>query len=159
MQQQKHQLRHVSAIKNGYVIDHIPTGQGLRILALLNLAIYPKVITVGLNLPSKRIGKKDIIKLEDRSISNEEESRIALLAPGATMARIRNYAVIKKKTLEIPSEITGLLRCPNRNCITNYEAIDTLFHVYRAGTQLRMHCTYCERVFHQQDMTDLSQLA
>lgn len=153
----KNQLRHVSAINNGYVIDHIPSGQGLRILALLHLAAYTKVITVGLNLPSKRLGKKDIIKLEDRSISAQEKSRIALLAPGATLVRIKKYHVVEKTTLETPSEITGLLLCPNQNCITNCESIDTQFRVHHAGTQLRVQCAYCERIFFQQDISDLAQ--
>lgn len=155
MTEHKSQLRHVSAIKNGCVIDHIPAGQGLRILALLHLATFPKVVTVGLNLPSKRLGQKDIIKLEDRPISGEEESRIALLAPSATLVRIKNYRVVEKKTLETPAEIAGLLRCPNQNCITNCESMDTLFRVHRAGTQLRVQCAYCERVFRQQDMNGL----
>lgn len=150
-------IRHVSAIKDGTVIDHIPVEQGLRILALLRLAVHPKVATVGMNLFSKRLKRKDIIKLEDRLITSQEEDRIAILAPGATLVRIQNYQVVSKKILTLPSVITSLIVCPNHNCITNHEPMETRFHIHRAGKSVRIECVYCERMFIASDVKEYLQ--
>ena len=86
----------VSAIENGTVIDHIPAGQGMRIVRLLKLADHKKKVTLGLNLPSKSLGYKDLIKVEGREISVEEANQIALFAPKASINIIRNFQIQKK---------------------------------------------------------------
>ncbi len=146
------QTRSVAAIKNGTVLDHIPAGTSLRILSLLNLEIHPKVVTVGLNLPSKRMSRKDLIKFEDRQITHEEQNRIAILAPLATVVLIRNYKVIEKIKLTVPDSISALLVCPNAICITNAERMDSLFSVSQGGHIIHLTCVYCERTFQHQDI-------
>lgn len=144
----------VAAIKNGTVIDHIPQGTSLRILALLNLTSYPKIVTVGLNLPSKSMKRKDLIKLEDREVTKEEGSRIAVFAPQATIAIIRNYAVVKKIELQIPEYIEHVFICQNVNCITNKDRMSSKFRIFQAGPSIHLACVYCELMYSQDDMKE-----
>ena len=142
----------VAAIKNGTVIDHIPQGTSLRILALLNLTSHPKIVTVGLNLPSQSMKRKDLIKLEDREVTQEEGSRIAVFAPQATIAIIRNYTVVKKISLKIPDSIEHVFLCKNDNCITNKDRMSSKFRIIQAGQSIHLECMYCERMYSQNNI-------
>lgn len=135
----------VSAIKEGSVIDHIPAGQGLKLLKLLNLAKHHTKVTVGLNLPSLSMGYKDLIKVEEYIISSEVAGQIAIFAPRATLVLISNYLVIKKEKVELPSHIVGILSCNNPRCITNHEAVETKFSVKRLGKRVELTCNYCDK--------------
>ncbi len=137
----------VAAIENGTVIDHIDAVQGTRIVRLLKLAEHKNQVTLGLNLPSKSLGYKDIIKVEGREISAEEANQIALFAPKATINIIRNYKIEKKFTVSLPETITGILSCPNQRCITNHEQMTTHFRVVRFGPKVTLQCDFCEKGF------------
>lgn len=137
----------VAAIEQGTVIDHIPAGQGMRIVKLLKLAHHHKKVTLGLNLPSQTLGYKDIIKVEERTICEEEANQIAVFAPKATLNIIENYQIAKKFTLVMPEIITQILACPNLNCITNHEQIVTRFKVHQFGRKVHLQCCYCEKGF------------
>lgn len=144
----------VFAIENGTAIDHITDGQALKIIRILNLASNNNIVTVGLNFPSKKMGLKDLIKVEKRELTPEEISRVAILAPQATINIIRNFKVHKKFLAEIPAEIKKLMVCPNPKCITNNEPMDTIFHVQQAGQTIKLKCHYCERSYTQNDIKD-----
>lgn len=135
----------VSAIKEGSVIDHIPAGQGMKLLKLLNLTKQHRKITVGLNLPSRSIGYKDLIKVEDYIISPEIAGQIAIFAPHATLVLIENYLVVKKEKVKLPKQITKILDCTNSHCITNHERIETKFSVRRLGKKIELMCLYCDK--------------
>jgi aspartate carbamoyltransferase regulatory subunit len=144
----------VSAIKNGTVIDHIAAGSALKIIRLLNLAAHNKIVTVGLNLPSKAMGYKDIIKVEDRIITDEEINRIAILAPHASINIIKNYQVDKKITVKLPKVIDYVVVCPNLKCITNHEEISTKFKVIEDHDHLKLQCHYCEKMYKQEEIIE-----
>ncbi|MEK7212918.1 MAG: aspartate carbamoyltransferase regulatory subunit [Patescibacteria group bacterium] len=144
----------VSAIKNGTVIDHIDAGHALKIIRILNLADHQKVVTVGLNLPSRAMKFKDIIKVEGRELTPEEANRVAILAPTANLNIIRNYEVVKKFNLKLPEKIDHLLVCPNLKCITNHEPMDSSFAVLPAGHEVKVKCVYCEKTFHQNEIQE-----
>lgn len=143
----------VAAIKNGTVIDHIPTHQALKIVELLNLAAENNQVTVGLRLPSKRLGFKDLIKVENRFLSEKESHDIAVFAPDATISIIRNFSVEKKMKAHLPKVIEKILICPNRRCITHAEPIDTAFFVEEHKYKIFLTCKYCEKVF-ERDQTE-----
>ncbi len=147
---------HVAALKNGTVIDHIESKQALKIVDLLDLKdTHEKIITIGINLPSKSKGTKDLIKIEDWELTLDEGKRIALLSPGATVNIIKNYAVIKKFILEVPTHITRLIICPNGKCITNHEPMDSFFYLTQTNkTLLTLTCKYCERTFLRKEIKD-----
>ena len=69
----EHSMRRVTAIRNGTVIDHIPNGQALRVLEMLGISGSTSVpVSLVMNVPSKKMGSKDIIKVEDRELNQSE---------------------------------------------------------------------------------------
>ncbi len=141
----KEQLK-VDPIKNGTVIDHITAGKALQAAEILNIPNYEKEIMIGVNLTSRKMGKKDIIKIENRELSEEEAGSIALISPTATIIVIRDYQVVKKFGVDIPQEIHQHVICPNSNCITNIEAVETRFEL--AGKNpIEIRCAYCEKKY------------
>ncbi|NGX55063.1 MAG: Aspartate carbamoyltransferase regulatory chain [Chlamydiae bacterium] len=137
----------VAAIENGTVIDHITVGQGMRIVRLLRLAGHKHQVTLGLNLPSKSMGYKDLIKVEGRVITAEEANQIAVFAPKAKINIINDFQVVKKFPVELPESVKKMLCCPNPRCITNHDPMDTLFSVRRFGEGVELLCNYCEKSF------------
>lgn len=111
----------VEAICHGTVIDHIPAHIGFKILNLFQMHGSDQRITIGLNLPSSALGSKDLIKIENVVISEDQASQLALYAPQATVNQIEDYQVVAKLPLTLPEVIQGVFRCPNSNCITHGE--------------------------------------
>jgi aspartate carbamoyltransferase regulatory subunit len=134
----------VTALRQGTVIDHLPPGMALKALEVLG-DLGGGVVTVGMYLESRKWGKKDLIKIETKELSREELAKIALLGPHTTIAIIRDYRVVEKKTVTIPEEIIGVVRCPNPSCITNHDPVTTQFHVEQVQP-LEVRCNYCERI-------------
>lgn len=142
----------VAAIKNGTVIDHIPSNKTYQVAQLLGLQDLQTPVTIGYNFLSKKLGKKGIIKVEDKFFTDEEISRLSVVTPNIVLNIIRDFEVVEKKTVTTPSEIKGIVKCNNPKCITNNEPMRTHFHVIdREHTTLRCH--YCERPVAQQDIT------
>lgn len=138
----------VSAIKNGTVIDHIRAGQALRIMRLLKvLDINKHKVTLGLNLPSKLLTFKDLIKIENRVLTKDETNEIVVFSPEATINIIKDFEVIEKVKTHFPKSIANVFTCPNPVCITQKETIDSLFHIEDQGKQIKLSCHYCEKEF------------
>lgn len=135
----------VEAICQGTVIDHIPAGQGLKIIDCLQRINNQVRLTVGLNLASQQRGCKDLIKIDHWLLSDNEASQLAVFAPDATINIIRQYQVTRKTKVHLPTQIVGLFACPNSNCISTHEPIETKFYTQPLSIQLRCH--YCEKYF------------
>lgn len=134
----------VAALQNGTVIDHIPTDKVFTIVSLLGLKNSELNITIGNNLPSKKLGKKGIIKVADRFFSDEEISRLSVVAPNAQLNIIHNYEVVEKKQVIMPDIVKGIVKCGNPKCITNNEPMTTIFHVICKESGI-LKCHYCEK--------------
>ena len=134
----------VTALAEGTVIDHLPPGMALKALEVLGLK-GDGVVTVGMYFESKKWGKKDIIKLEKKELTEEEMAKIALLGPHTTIAIIRDYQVVEKVPVSVGEEINAVLRCPNPNYITNHNNVRTRFKV-EWKEPLKVRCHFCERV-------------
>lgn len=132
----------VSKIKNGTVLDHLPTNKALEILKILNLSDDNSVI-IAMNLKSKKYHKKDIIKIENKFLTPEETNKLALLAPKATINIIKNYSVTSKRYVKLPAVLDSIAICPNKKCITNIENCKTKF--LREKNKYR--CYFCEKLF------------
>jgi aspartate carbamoyltransferase regulatory subunit len=132
----------ISPIRNGTVIDHITAGEALNVLRILGITgTTVECLSIATNVTSGRVGKKDIVKVENRELLQDEVDRIALIAPQATINIIRNYEVFEKKGVSIPQHLKGVVRCPNPGCISNTkEPIQSAFEVTRKGLQ----CEYCD---------------
>ncbi len=142
----------VNAIKNGTVIDHIAAGQALKIIRLLKMTHHHKIATLGLNLPSETLQYKDLIKVEDWELTQDEANRVAILAPNATINIIRDYEVVKKFKVQIPSFIVNVISCLNPRCISNHERMYSYFHVKQRRKQVLLQCRYCNKIFSYQDI-------
>jgi aspartate carbamoyltransferase regulatory subunit len=133
----------VAKLRSGTALDHLPAGTALRCLALLGEA-PGGIVTVGLNLPSHRLRRKDILKLEGRLLTPAELARMSLLGPRATVAFIEDFKVVRKVRLEMPTVLDGVVRCPNPSCITRNDRVAPRARVESADP-LRLRCHYCER--------------
>ncbi|MCD8288720.1 MAG: aspartate carbamoyltransferase regulatory subunit [Prevotella sp.] len=136
--------RLVAAIENGTVIDHIPSNKTYEVAGLLGLQQLTTVVTIGNNYLSKRIGTKGIIKVQDRYFSDEEISRLSVVAPNVVLNIIRNYEVVEKKTVIMPDILRGIVRCNNPQCITNNEPMATVFRVIDKRRGI-IKCRYCDK--------------
>ena len=134
----------VAAIKNGTVIDHIPTDKTYQVVNLLGLEQLETPITIGYNYRSKKLGRKGIIKVEDKFFTDEEISRLSVVAPNIVLNIIHDYDVVEKKTVITPDDLKNIVKCNNPKCITNNEPMSTLFHVVDKEQGI-IRCHYCEK--------------
>jgi len=141
----------VNAIHNGTVIDHIPAQNLFKVITILGLDKINSKITFGTNLESKRMGRKAIIKIEDKFFQKEEINRIAMVAPLAKLNIIREYAVVDKMLVEVPDEISGIVKCMNPKCVTNNEKVTPRFRV-SDKKNVSLKCHYCEKITDQEHM-------
>jgi aspartate carbamoyltransferase regulatory subunit len=143
----------VSKIKDGTVIDHINGGYALDVVKILGITGQEKrVMTIAINVPSKRFGVKDIVKIEGRALSPREVNRIALVAPHASINIIRNYSVVEKLEVKLPKVIEGIVKCANPTCISNSdEPVVTKFYV-KNEEPLMLKCHYCGHILEKADV-------
>ncbi|MFY3325509.1 aspartate carbamoyltransferase regulatory subunit [Vibrio fluvialis] len=144
----------VEAIKNGTVIDHIPAKVGVKVLKLFDMHNSNQRVTIGLNLPSSALDHKDLLKIENVFISEEQANKLALYAPHATVNQIENYEVVKKLALELPERINNVFACPNSNCISHNEPVESSFRIFEKANDIRLKCKYCEKVFSREIVTE-----
>ena len=145
-------LLKVNAIKNGTVIDHIPSQQLFRVIEILGLDGGKDQITFGMNLESRRLQSKAIIKVTNRFFEDDDVNRITLVAPHAKLNIIRNYEVAEKRPLALPEEIRGIAKCVNPKCVTNNEAIETRFKVSKTEKGFMLTCHFCEKTTDNQNL-------
>ncbi len=141
----------VSAIKDGTVIDHIPTKALFKVVQILKLDEFNNMVTFGNNLDSKVMGTKAIIKIANRYFEDEEVNKIALVAPNAKLNIIRNYEVVEKRVVQIPEQVNGIVRCFNPKCITNAENVSTKFQII-SDKPIEMKCYYCEKITYENEI-------
>jgi len=151
MSETKKELK-VPAIKEGTVIDHIPSRMTFKVIRILDLKEFKYPISVALNLKSKMMGNKGIIKVGSRFLTEDEVNKIAILAPNATVNIIKNYEVKEKINVKLPDEINNIIKCSNPDCITNNEQVKTHFQVINKSP-LKVICRHCERVMEESDIT------
>ena len=141
----------VSAIEEGTVIDQIASKSTFKVANMLNIQDIDQVVLVGVNLSSKKLGKKGIIKIGGKSLTQEEVNKIALIAPDATVNIIKDSGVVRKFKVAIPDDIEGFLRCFNPNCVSNHQNIRSRFHVI-SKNPIKIKCHYCERLMGSDDI-------
>lgn len=134
----------VRALKNGTVIDHIPSSCLFKVISILKLENIHTHITFGLNLESKKLGSKGIIKISDKFFEQDDINKIAIIVPDARLNIIKDYKVIEKKIITPPDTIKGITKCFNPKCVTNHEKIVPQFTVV-AKSPVVLTCIYCEK--------------
>ena len=140
----KREKLRVEPIKDGTVIDHITSGQALNVLKVLKIkSPSEETVSMAMNVSSREMGKKDIVKVEDRRLEKGELNKIALIATNATINIVEEYDVVEKYRVSVPKFISGIIRCKNQNCITNMdEHVVTRFKV-ESKDPLSLRCVYC----------------
>ena len=146
----------VRKIRDGTVIDHIPAGRALAVLKILGITGREGLrVAVVMNVESRRLGRKDIVKIENRHLRPEEVNKIALIAPTATINIVKGYEVVEKKQVELPDVIEDILKCPNPTCITrkHREPIRPRFRVL-SRRPLRLQCIYCGTILSEEEIVE-----
>ena len=101
----------VRRIKDGTVIDHIDVGNGLRVLDALQIdGSEGNVITIALNVPSGKLKKKDMIKVEGRFLEDDDTNKLAIIAPASTVNIIKDYTLVEKRRVALPNEIDRIFK-------------------------------------------------
>lgn len=138
----------VSKIGEGTVIDHIRAGLAPLVLRILGIECgFPESVIVAMNVRSSHHNKKDIVKVEHQFLNEETINKIAIISPQATINIIKDYQVVEKHQVELPDRLVGIVRCPNRNCITNSpEGVETIFITERHADGVKLRCHYCEEL-------------
>ena len=153
----------VSKIERGTVIDHLPVGLGYKIIRMFKDLDKVRSV-VASNVESTKYGRKDIVKIENRFLTEEEINILAIIAPRATINFIEDYKVIKKFKPKLPNYIIDIIRCPNPKCITNdkkeskyfdKKILHRTFRVIRKENKILLQCTYCDAVFDSEEILDL----
>lgn len=136
----------ITPIKDGTVIDHIRRGMALKVIKILNIANgTEKEVAIALFTNSNKLGKKDIVKVEDMELGPKDVNRLAILTPNATISIIRDYKVVKKFKVHLPKQIEGLAKCENLNCITNQKEPVSPKLIRTAEEPPNYRCFYCGR--------------
>jgi aspartate carbamoyltransferase regulatory subunit len=132
----------IDPIKNGIVIDHIEAGKGMEVYNFLNLDELGCTVALIKNVPSKKTGKKDIIKI-DADIALDFDV-LGYIAPEVTVNYIKNGENVMKKKLELPEVLKNVIKCKNPRCITSVE--QEIEHVFKLVDKENKtyRCIYCE---------------
>ncbi len=142
----------VKAIENGTVIDHIHAEKLYKILSIIGVENFDTPIFFGSNLPSKKYGKKAIIKIADRFPGDDDANKIALIDPNAVINIIKDYKVVEKRRVELPEKVEGIVKCFNPKCITNHEKVSPKFTLVRKDGKIGLKCRYCEKITWENNM-------
>ncbi len=144
--------KHIGYIENGINLDQIPHGNAWYIMKILNLFNSNSQAGVGLNLPSKKLGSKDLIKIENRLLTQNEIDAISLFCTGSTLSIIKDFKVINKLTLELPKVVNDIIVCPNKRCVSHQYV--SKFHTFVNRKDMTVvKCHYCEKEFNIEDIS------
>ncbi len=137
----------INKIGDGIVIDHIEPGNALEVLEVLKISGKDGMtVSLLMNVPSGKVGTKDIVKIEKKKLAKNELDKISLVSPKATINVISDYEIKQKFTVDIPEKVVGVIKCSNQNCVTNSkEPVTTTFTRESSQDGMRFRCHYCDR--------------
>ena len=132
----------VDSIQNGIVIDHITAGKSMQIYDMLGLEALDVTVAIMRNVPSRKMGRKDIIKIDADIDINLDV--IGFVDPGATVNIIKSGSRIKKCTIPMPDTLVNVIKCNNPRCITSTE--QELRQIFLLSDRFSgtYRCRYCE---------------
>ncbi len=132
----------IDPIKNGIVIDHIKAGKGKDIYDFLQLDELDCTVALIKNVPSKKTGRKDIIKIDE--IINIDVDVLGYMTPEATVSTIKDGKICDKRKIELPEVLKNVIKCKNPRCITSVEqGIEHVFKLTDKENKI-YRCIYCE---------------
>lgn len=135
----------VNSINCGIVIDHITAGNGIKIFDKLKLDEVKFPVVLLINVPSRKLGKKDIIKIENKI--DVDLTMLGLIDPNITVNIIENDRIVSKMMTNIPNEVKGLFKCKNPRCVSNFDEYSTPnFVLAKMNGKIYYRCSYCEEL-------------
>ncbi|MEA3558860.1 MAG: aspartate carbamoyltransferase regulatory subunit [Candidatus Thermoplasmatota archaeon] len=142
----------ITPIRNGTVIDHIRPGMALKVIKYLGINGGSRnEVAIAMYTNSNKLGRKDLVKVEEMELGPREVNKLALLSPKATVSIIRDYKVTKKYQVQLPKKVEGISRCENLNCITNHKEPVKSKMIRISEDPPVYRCFYCGR--NQEDIT------
>ncbi|WDV48264.1 aspartate carbamoyltransferase regulatory subunit [Clostridiaceae bacterium M8S5] len=132
----------VNSIKNGIVIDHIKSGNGLKIFEKLKLIEVDYPVVLLMNVESSKLGRKDIIKIQDRTDVNLDI--LGLIDPDITVNIIKDGKMIGKRKVGVPQNVKGLFKCSNPRCISNNDLYIQPSFKLVDDKNVKYQCEYCD---------------
>ena len=144
----------IDSIKNGIVIDHIQAKKGMEIYELLNLKDLDCSVAIITNAKSKKMGRKDILKVEC-DIDTLNLDIIGFIDHTITINVIKDGEIVEKRQLSLPKEIKNVIKCKNPRCITSIE--QGLPHIFvLADSEKEVYrCKYCEEKYRDKNKYNL----
>lgn len=135
----------VDSLDKGIVIDHIRAGKAMEIYRYLHLDDLDCSVAIIKNAKSRKMGKKDIIKIED--VINLDLDVLGFIDPSITINVINAGGLIEKKKLKLPNTVTNIIQCKNPRCVTSVER--GIPHVFKLTDPKKSlyRCIYCEQEF------------
>lgn len=140
----------ITSIKNGFMLDHIKAGIGVKIFRYLHLDKLGHQVALIINADSKKMGKKDIIKIEN--IEEINYTVLGVLSPGITINEVRNEVIISKVKPKLPEKIQDILTCKNPNCITSVEKYIPHSFALVDEEKGSYKCEYCEQIINPSEV-------
>ena len=137
----------IDSIQTGIVIDHITAGRAMRLYELLGLGSLDCSVAIIQNAVSKKMGRKDIIKVEGDILDRIDLNVLGYIDHNITVNIIRDNRIVEKRKLSLPKKITNVIRCKNPRCITSIEqGLPHVFYLADEGKEL-YRCMYCEQKY------------
>lgn len=138
-------MLNIDSIQKGLVIDHIAAGKGMKIFKYLKLDEADFTVALIKNVSSKKMGKKDIIKIENEI--DIDLDVLGFIDHNITINVIEGDKIVDKLNLELPQQVSNVVQCNNPRCITSIEQeiehtfrlVDREYKVYR--------CIYCDQAY------------
>ena len=140
----------ITSIKNGFMLDHIKSGMGVKIFRYLHLDKLGHQVALIINADSKKMGKKDIIKIEN--IEEINYTVLGLLSPGITINEVKNEVIVNKIKPELPERIQDILICENPSCITSQEKYIPHKFTLVDREKGSYKCEYCEQIINPSEV-------
>lgn len=139
-------MLNVGKLTEGFVLDHIQAGRCMEIYRYLGLDKLDCCVAIIKNAKSKKMGKKDIIKI-DGGLDSVDLDILGFIDHNITVNIIKNGEIVEKKELTLPKTVTNIIKCRNPRCITSIEQeLDHVFYLTDEEKQL-YRCKYCEEKY------------
>ena len=143
----------ISKIKDGTVIDHIPAGKALKVMNILKMDDRAtNSVSIGIRVPSEKMGQKDVIKIENRDLEKFEVDKISLIAPEASISIVKDYEITEKFSVELPTRLIGTVKCHNTECITNLKEPVSSDFLLISKKPIVIRCNFCERNMNEKEI-------
>ena len=134
----------ITSIKNGIVIDHIESGKGVNIFNYLELDKNDYSVALIINADSKKLGKKDILKIEN--CEKLDYTILGLLSPTITICEVKDEVIVNKVKPTLPEKVQNIIKCKNASCITQVEEYVPHSFVLVDKESGRYRCEYCDTI-------------